>query len=51
LPGARSLRDAFDTAQGSLARARKPEHVAASKPQAYFGKAMEEKLASMNPLQ
>ena len=51
LPGARSLRDAFDTAKAAIAARESREHVDASKPQAYFGKAMEEKLASMNPLQ
>jgi hypothetical protein len=51
LPGARSLRDAFDTAKAAIAARESREHVDASNPQAYFGKAMEEKLASMNPPQ
>jgi Peptidase C13 family len=51
LPGARSLREAFDTAKTAIAARERREHVDASNPQAYFGKAMEEKLASMNPPQ
>jgi hypothetical protein len=47
LPGARSLRDAFETAKAAIAARERREHIEASKPQAYFGKAMEEKLASM----
>jgi hypothetical protein len=49
LPGARSLRDAFDTAKAAIAARERREHVEASNPQAYFGKAMEEKLASLSP--
>jgi hypothetical protein len=48
LPAARSLRDAFDTAKKAIAARERLEHVTPSDPQAYFGKAMEEKLASMN---
>jgi hypothetical protein len=48
LPGARSLRDAFDTAKAAIAARERREHVDASNPQAYFGKAMEERLASMS---
>jgi hypothetical protein len=48
LPGARSLRDAFDTAKAAIAARELREHVDASNPQAYFGKAMEERLASMS---
>jgi Peptidase C13 family len=47
LPGARSLRDAFDTAKSAIAARERREHVDASNPQAYFGKAMEERLASL----
>jgi hypothetical protein len=47
LPGARSLRDAFDTAKAAIAARERREHVTPSDPQGYFGKAMEEKLASM----
>jgi hypothetical protein len=47
LPGARSLRDAFETAKAAIAARERREHVDASNPQAYFGKAMEERLASM----
>jgi hypothetical protein len=48
LPTARSLRDAFDTAKAAIAARERREHVDASNPQAYFGKAMEERLASMS---
>jgi hypothetical protein len=48
LPGARSLRDAFDTAKAAIAAREGREHVDASNPQAYFGKAMEERLASLS---
>jgi Peptidase C13 family len=48
LPAARSLRDAFDTAKTAIAERERLEHVTPSNPQAYFGKAMEEKLTSMN---
>lgn len=48
LPGARSLRAAFETAKTAIAAREHSEHVEASQPQGYFGKEMEEKLASMN---
>ena len=51
LPGAHSLRDAFDTAKSAIAARERREHVDASNPQAYFGKAMEERLASMSAAQ
>lgn len=51
LPTARSLRGAFDTAKAAIATRERLEHVTPSNPQAYFGKSMEERLASMNALQ
>jgi hypothetical protein len=48
LPAARSLREAFDTAKTAIAARERREHVEASNPQAYFGKAMEQRLASMS---
>lgn len=48
LPAAGSLRAAFDTAKAAIAARERREHVTASNPQAYFGKAMEERLASMS---
>jgi len=51
LPGARSLRDAFDTAKAAIAARERLEGVIPSNPQAYFGNAMEEKLASMSAAQ
>jgi hypothetical protein len=48
LPAAGSLRAAFDTAKAAVAARERREHVTASNPQAYFGKALEEKLASMS---
>lgn len=48
LPGARSLRSAFDTAKAAIAVREHLERVTPSDPQAYFGKAMEKKLASMS---
>lgn len=48
LPAAGSLRAAFDTAKAAIAARERREHVTASNPQAYFGKALEEKLASMS---
>jgi Peptidase C13 family len=44
LPSAPSLRDAFDTAKAAIGAREKREHVDASNPQAYFGKAIAEKL-------
>jgi hypothetical protein len=51
LPAARSLRDAFDAAKAAITARERREHVTPSIPQAYFGKAMEEKLASMSAAQ
>ncbi|HEY4443789.1 MAG TPA: C13 family peptidase [Steroidobacteraceae bacterium] len=51
LPDAHSLRDAFDTAKSAIAARERREHVDPSNPQAYFGKAMEERLASMSASQ
>jgi hypothetical protein len=48
LPGARSLRDAFDTANTAIAARERLEHVTPSNPQAYFGAKLEAKLAAMN---
>jgi hypothetical protein len=48
LPGARSLRDAFETAKAAIAARERSEHVTASDPQAYFGSEMEAKLAAMH---
>jgi hypothetical protein len=47
LPGARSLRTAFDAAKTAIAARERREHVTPSDPQAYFGPEMEAKLASM----
>jgi hypothetical protein len=47
LPGARSLRDAFDAAKTAVAARERREHVTASNPQAYFGSEIESKLAGM----
>jgi hypothetical protein len=44
LPGARDLRDAFEKAKAAIAQRERREHVDASRPQAYFGTAMEAKL-------
>jgi hypothetical protein len=51
LPTARSLRGAFETAKAAIAARERREHVTPSDPQAYFGKAMEEKLASISAAQ
>ena len=51
LPAARSLRDAFDAANAAITARERREHVTPSNPQANFGKAMEEKLASMHAAQ
>ncbi|MHB8477099.1 MAG: C13 family peptidase [Steroidobacteraceae bacterium] len=48
LPAAGSLRAAFDTAKAAIAARERREHVTPSNPQAYFGKALEEKVASMS---
>jgi hypothetical protein len=47
LPAAGSLRAAFDTAKAAIAVRERREHVTPSDPQAYFGKALEQKLASI----
>jgi hypothetical protein len=51
LPGARSLRDAFETAKVAIAARERSEHVTPSEPQGYFGARMEAKLAAMAPAQ
>jgi hypothetical protein len=48
LPGAHSLREAFDTAKAAIAARERREHVDESNPQAYFGAKMEAKLAALN---
>jgi peptidase C13-like protein len=48
LPGARSLRDAFETAKVAVGARERSEHVTPSEPQAYFGARMEMKLAAMS---
>jgi Peptidase C13 family len=47
LPGARSLRDAFDQAKAAISARERREHVDPSMPQAYFGADMEAKLISI----
>jgi hypothetical protein len=47
LPGARSLRSAFDAAKTAIAARERREHVTPSNPQAYFGSEIESKLAAM----
>jgi hypothetical protein len=47
LPDAHSLRAAFEQAKSAIAVRERREHVDASKPQAYFGAALEAKLAAM----
>ncbi|MGC1521671.1 MAG: C13 family peptidase [Steroidobacteraceae bacterium] len=51
LPGARSLREAFETAKTAIAARERSEQVTPSEPQAYFGGQMETKLATMAPAQ
>jgi hypothetical protein len=48
LPGARSLRAAFEEAKSAIAARERREHVDPSKPQAYFGSELEAKLAAMS---
>ena len=48
LPGARSLRDAFDAAKAAIAQREHREHVTASNPQAYFGEKLQAKMAAMS---
>jgi hypothetical protein len=51
LPGARSMRDAFESAKAAIAARERREHVDASHPQAYFGAKMEAKLSAMSAAQ
>jgi hypothetical protein len=44
LPGARSLRDAFEQAKATIERRERREHVDASRPQAYFGEELAKRL-------
>ncbi len=48
LPGARSLREAFDSAKAAIADRERRERVTPSNPQAYFGGKMEAKLTSID---
>jgi hypothetical protein len=48
LPGASSLRSAFDSAKTAIAARESREHVEASNPQAYFGAELEAKLAALS---
>jgi hypothetical protein len=48
LPGAHSLRDAFEKAKSAIAARERREHVDPSRPQAYFGSELEAKLAAMS---
>ena len=48
LPGARSMRAAFESAKAAIAARERREHVEASNPQAYFGAKMEAKLSAMS---
>jgi hypothetical protein len=47
LPGAKSLRDAFEAAKKAIADRENREHETPSNPQAYFGREIEAKLAAM----
>ena len=47
LPGAKSLRDAFEAAKTAIAGREHREHETPSNPQAYFGAELEAKLAAM----
>jgi len=49
LPGAHTLREAFDAAKTAIAARESREHVTPSNPQAYFGSEIESKLAAMAP--
>jgi hypothetical protein len=49
LPGAPSLRAAFDEAKAAIAERERLEHIEASNPQAFFGAELEAKLALMSP--
>jgi hypothetical protein len=46
LPGARSLREAFETAKQAIAARERSEHITPSDPQAFFGPEMESKLTA-----
>ena len=48
LPQSATLQDAFSKAKADIASREEREHVRASNPQAFFGKAMEEKLAGID---
>jgi hypothetical protein len=47
LPGARSLREAFETAKKAIAAREQAEHETPSNPQAWFGAELEEKLEAL----
>jgi hypothetical protein len=47
LPGAKSLREAFDTASADIAAREKREDIDASEPQAFFGEEIERHLATL----
>jgi hypothetical protein len=47
LPKSHSLREAFENAKQAIAEREREEGFAASKPQAFFGKAIEQKLATL----
>ena len=49
LPGARSLRDAFDKATVAIAARERSEHVMPSNPQAYFGAKIQARIEAMAP--
>jgi hypothetical protein len=51
LPGARSMRAAFESAKSAIAARERREHVDASNPQGYFGVKMEAKLSAMSGAQ
>ena len=49
LPGARSLREAFERAKTAIAARERFEHVDPSRPQGFFGPDMEAKLTALEP--